>query len=52
MRVGRISFDGRPRPPTNACDHIKLQTFFERDRFGVMLRGFAGSAVIFGSAYC
>ena len=41
---------GSPRPPTSACDHMKLQTFFD----GPVWRyaaGFAGSAMICGSAY-
>ena len=29
MRVGLIRFHGSPRPPTSACDQIKLQTFFD-----------------------
>ena len=29
MRVGPIRFHGSPRPPTSACDQIKLQTFFD-----------------------
>lgn len=30
MRVGLIRFHGSSRPPTSACDHMKLQRFFER----------------------
>src|SRR5215470_17112601 len=26
---------GRPRPPTSACDHIKLQTFFDGARLAL-----------------
>ena len=30
MRAGLIRFHGSPRPPTSACDPMKVQTFFDR----------------------
>ena len=51
IRVGLIRFHGSPRPPTSACDHKRLQAFFD----GPVWRyaaGLAGAAVICRSAYC